>query len=207
MSKYISHLDLVRNMGRALKKADIPIWYTEGFNPHPFMTFALPLSLGVTGMCEAMDIRLTQEMDFEIIKDRLNGSLPKGLKVLDVTEDGMKPKVITYARYKLTFSVIQDLTKDLIEQSITSLLNMNEIIIDKKTKSGIKPINIKEFIKEYSINTHEGYVELDVILPAGSVKNINPKLIIDALSKYKLIEPVYSITRLQLYDDKRQKFI
>ena len=59
MTKYISHLDLMRCMTRAIKRAAIPAWYTEGFNPHLFITFALPLTLGVESLCESMDIPIS----------------------------------------------------------------------------------------------------------------------------------------------------
>ena len=62
-AKYVSHLDLVRTMTRAVRRADIPLWYTEGFNRHPYLTFAAPLSLGYEGLRESMDIRLEEEMD------------------------------------------------------------------------------------------------------------------------------------------------
>ena len=62
---YISHLDLTRAMGRALARTQLPVWYTEGFHPHLYMTFALPLSLGVEGLCETMDFWLTEEVPFD----------------------------------------------------------------------------------------------------------------------------------------------
>ena len=61
--KYISHLDINRAMSRAFKRAEIPLWYTEGFNPHPYMSFSLPLSLGVESLCESVDIRLIDSID------------------------------------------------------------------------------------------------------------------------------------------------
>ncbi|MBQ2487301.1 MAG: DUF2344 domain-containing protein, partial [Ruminococcus sp.] len=89
--RYISHLDLNRTMLRALHKSKIPIWHTEGFNPHPFATFPLPLSLGFRGVNECMDVRLEdEEFSFEEIKNRLNACLPRGLRVFDVTEAIMK---------------------------------------------------------------------------------------------------------------------
>lgn len=75
--KYISHLDINRAMSRALKRAGIPLWYTEGFNPHPYMSFSLPLSLGVESLCESVDLRITGEITNKEIKDRLNSVLPE----------------------------------------------------------------------------------------------------------------------------------
>ena len=74
--RYISHLDLNRCMLRALHKSKIPIWHTEGFNPHIYLTFALPLSLGYESEFETMDFRLTKDMDFEEVLEKLDVKSP-----------------------------------------------------------------------------------------------------------------------------------
>ena len=70
MAKFISHLDTVRCITRAMKRACVPIWFTEGFNPHAFLTFAMPLSLGFESYCETVDFRLMEEVDLEELKER-----------------------------------------------------------------------------------------------------------------------------------------
>ena len=104
-AKYISHLDLNRVMLRAVHRAKLPIWYTEGFNRHPFITFALPLSLGYTGMRESMDMRLLEE-DYpsEEIKAAFNRCLPDGIRVVDITEPKMKPAAIALADFEIRLS-------------------------------------------------------------------------------------------------------
>ena len=74
--KYISHLDVTRCLARVFKRSGLPIWYTQGFNPHAYLTFALPLPLGVESRCESFDFRLTEEVSYEEVKDRLNAVLP-----------------------------------------------------------------------------------------------------------------------------------
>ena len=91
-ARYISHLDLNRCMDRAMHKAKIPLWYTEGFHPHAFMTFALPLSLFMDGRRESMDIKLEEEMNREELIARLNEALPPDIQIFDVTEPVMKPE-------------------------------------------------------------------------------------------------------------------
>ena len=81
---YISHLDVNRMMTRAVRRARLPMWYTEGFNPHPYIAFALPLSLGQSSDCEYMDIRIEGDMTDEEVMTRLNDTLPEGLKILSV---------------------------------------------------------------------------------------------------------------------------
>ena len=72
-AKYVSHLDLVRAMTRAVRRADIPLWYTEGFNPRPKLVFASPLSVGCGSACEIMDIRVLPEVTDEEIHHHLHG--------------------------------------------------------------------------------------------------------------------------------------
>ena len=103
-SKYMSHLDLMRCMTRTIRRAGVPIWYTEGFNPHPFMTFAMPLSLGTSGMCETMDVRMTTDMPFEEVKSRLNSALCEGIYVTKVDYQGQKATAIKSAVYQITLT-------------------------------------------------------------------------------------------------------
>ena len=85
-AKFISHLDLTRAMTRVVRRAAIPLWYTEGFNRHPYLTFAAPLSLGYEGLRETMDLRLEEEMSMEELVSRLNEALPEGLTALSAAE-------------------------------------------------------------------------------------------------------------------------
>ena len=74
--KYISHLDVTRCLARVFHRCGLPIWYTQGFNPHAYLTFALPLPLGVESRCESFAFRLTEEVNYEEVRDRLNAVLP-----------------------------------------------------------------------------------------------------------------------------------
>ena len=101
--KYISHLDINRCFSRAITRAHIPLWYTEGFNPHPYMCFSLPLPLGVESMCESLDIRITGDISDEDIKVRLNGTLPDGIQILDVYKDFRNCNEIAYSDYVMKY--------------------------------------------------------------------------------------------------------
>ena len=81
-AKYISHLDLMRCMTRAFKRAAVPIWYTEGFNPHAYLMFPLALSLGCESGCECMDFRIDGDMTPEEAMQRLNAVLPADLQLM-----------------------------------------------------------------------------------------------------------------------------
>ena len=103
--RYISHLDLNRTMLRALHKSKLPIWHTEGFNPHPFATFPLPLSLGFRGVNECMDVKLEDDnYSLEEIIPKLNDCLPRGIRVFDATEAVMKAGKVAFASFTIKLS-------------------------------------------------------------------------------------------------------
>jgi len=153
-AKYISHLDLYRAFGRAIQRSCLPVWITEGFNPHIYMTFALPLALGIEGMSESMDLRLTQELDFDRVAQTLNAVMPQGLEVIRVGVPVRNANDIQKARYEIEKP-----------QVVEEFFAQDEIKITKKTKKSVKVIDVKPLMKwENGILT----------LPAGNELNINP---------------------------------
>ena len=183
MAKYISHLDLMRCFSRAVKRARLNIWYTEGFNPHAFMTFSLPLSLGTESFCESVDIRMLDETPLDEIKDRLNETLPPDIRITKVAEPVHKADEIAFAEFEIYFNTDKpEEVKAYIEEKISA----SEIIVEKKAKQGrkkvLKPVDIKGNIHSYELETGEKYVLLKIIISAGTKTNINPSLLIDAVT-------------------------
>ncbi len=183
MAKYISHLDLMRCFSRAVKRARLNIWYTEGFNPHAFMTFSLPLSLGTESFCESVDIRMLDETPLDEIKDRLNETLPPDIRITKVAEPVHKADEIAFAEFEIYFNTDRpEEVKAYIEEKISA----SEIIVEKKAKQGrkkvLKPVDIKGNIHTYELETGEKYVLLKIIISAGTKTNINPSLLIDAVT-------------------------
>lgn len=204
-AKYISHLDLNRVMLRVIHQAKLPIWYTEGFNRHPFVTFALPLSLGYTGMQESMDMRLLEEdCPLDEIKSAFNRCLPDGIHVFDITEPKMKPAAIALADFEIRLASGMD-AQELFTR-VHEFLDKDEILVEKKTKSGMKQIDIKPDIKYIEIRREADGVLLLARLAAGSVKNLNPSLIVKAMEEGFGMELFYEITRLGIYNESGERF-
>lgn len=206
--KYISHLDINRAMARALKRAEIPLWYTEGFNPHPYMSFSLPLSLGVESLCESVDLRIVGEITNKEIKDRLNKVLPEDLKIIDVYDDFRDNSEIAYSDYVYKFEFKDN---DLALEKIKKVLSSDEILSLKKGKKGRKRImketNIKSFIDKYSISVRGDVIVLNIRLLAGVEKNLNPSLLFDTI--IRLIDMDFewkSISRISLLDKDYKEF-
>lgn len=178
--KYVSHLDMFRLMQRAVRRAEIPLWYTEGFNPHPYISFLLALSLGTEGLREPVDIRIVDDMTTEEIKNRLNAVMPEGLRVEDVTVPANKPAAIAFGKYRVYYD-----SADVNESELFFALTSGELSCEKSGKKGnkkiIKTVNVSEHIKSFELHSENGQTVLDVILPAGSVFNLNPQQLTSAV--------------------------
>lgn len=184
MAKYISHLDLMRCMTRAVKRASLPVWYTEGFNPHLFMTFALPLSLGVESLCETVDMRLTQEIPLDEVRRQLNAVLPADIQVSKVALPVHKPEEIAFAQFEIRFYHKNPAS---FFAGLETAFSADALPAEKKAKQGrkkvVKTINLKEYIHAHTLTMCADGVSLAVVLSAGSKDNINPALLIEALTR------------------------
>lgn len=176
--KYISHLDMNRCMQRALVRTGLPCWHTEGFNPHLYLTFALPLSLGYESDCEIMDFRLTEETDLAEVQNRLNAVLPEGLEVYRVALKGEKFDKIVSADY--TVELYGDVEQ--LELRFSDFLAEPWIEVEKKTKKGMKTVDLKPEILSCQTERGEGCLRLKLRLPAGK-KTINPGLLTDEFER------------------------
>lgn len=204
--RYISHLDLNRCMLRALHKSKLPVWHTEGFNPHPFATFPLPLSLGFRGINECMDVKLEDDnYSFEEIIIKLNECLPRGIQVFDVTEPVMKAGKIAFAEFEIKINCESINTTSLAEK-LSAFMALDKIEIEKRSKKGLKTIDIKQGIKSFEIEEKFDFVLLKVILSAGSSDNVNPNLLISAFENYSSLYIDSDITRIDLYNSDMELF-
>lgn len=202
--KYVSHLDMFRLMQRAVRRAEIPLWYTEGFNPHPYISFLLALSLGTEGLREPVDIRIVDDMTPDEIKNRLNGAMPEGLKIEAVTTLVYKPAAIAFGSYRVYYGGVT-------ESELFDALTCGELTCEKSGKKGnkkiVKTVNVSEHIKSFEIRAEDGKTVLDVVLPAGSVFNLNPQQLTCAVSA-RLGRDITAqrVIRLGLLTDENKPF-
>lgn len=171
-AKYISALDLINCFQRAIRRTDIPIWHTQGFNPHTYVNVNLPLSLGTESICESMDIKLVDEMPFDEVKEKLNAVLPPDIRITAVALPEKKHTEIEKSVYDI--SIRCDYTK------LKEFLNQEKIVTDKKTKKGITEVDLKPYteITDYT----DGHFILT--LPSGCDYTLNPSLLFDAFEKF-----------------------
>ena len=204
-AKFVSHLDMNRLMIRLIRKSGLKIWYTEGFNPHPYITFALPLPLGFEGEYEIMDIRvLDDDFDISEIPEILNAVCPEYIRFESAAEPIKKVGSIAFASYRILFDDNGEIKNDL-----SAFLTMPSIMAKKRTKKGdIKEIDLADKIKKFDFETIDNNTVLKIILPAGSSDNVNPSILLDAFygensDKYYC----YNVTRTDILDANFERFL
>lgn len=198
--KFVSHLDMNRLMSRIIMRADIPVWYTEGFNQRIYINYAVPLSLGFEGLYEIIDIRLTDDnYPFDTLPQRLNGVSVPGIEFIRAAEPCFPTKDICFAGYRLQFDSGE------IFPALEKFLSQESVICQKRDKRGgtkdfdIIP-NIKSF--EFKGNTAQ------FILAAGNNGSLNPSLVMSAFFEQTKTPPTYFTTvRYMLYDGNMNEFV
>ncbi len=179
---YTSHLDMNRCFTRAVRRADIPLWYTEGFNPHPYMTFLMPLPLGQTGMREPLDIRTeSDDISNKEIMQRMNAVLPEGLEIVDVTKPVGKPNEIAAAEYLIEALFKDEKEAEKFADSSREIISGGVLNAEKKSKKGIKTVNLCEMVRSYECTQNGSAVNITCVLAAGNAVNLNADLLINAL--------------------------
>jgi len=202
--RYISHLDLMRLFQRSLKRAGIRLVHSQGFNPHPKMSIAQPLSLGYGSTGEYLEFETTLPLTPMELQDRLNGKLPVGIEILrcGCFREGTKTlaSVVTYARYEMTIPIYSEIAPDLVSK----FLAQPEIIVSKVQRKSNKhlDIDIKPLIRSFTAKSSDGNLSLYMTICCGSVKNLNPEYLAKAFLDYigcdnSLLEA--AITRTDLY--------
>lgn len=183
-AKYISHLDLMRCMQRAFRCAGVPIWFTEGFNPHAYLMFPLALSLGYESDCECMDFRLDGQMSMQTAMQRLNAVLPPDLQIMRVAEPVRKHTDIAFADYSICLDCAEGTSPNALRAAWDAYIAQNTIPVVKKTKRGMATIDLKEQAQILMTLTLDDGLWLKLRMPAGTAVNINPGLLIDAFRGY-----------------------
>lgn len=205
---YISHLDLMRLFQRAFKRAGLPLTHTQGFNPRPSVSIALPLSLGVESQCELLDFDLEGgKLPGSQILARLNRTLIDGVHVLSVYEGGSKVKNLVLLESELTLEYDAGVP-DNARERIAALFAGAEVVVEKKGKNGVTEQNILPMIRRLSVQqTGEGELALRVL---ASCQNpaLNPMQLSAAIRKYlpELTPDFVRCRRVEVYDTNETIF-
>lgn len=194
--RFVSHLDIQRLLQRAFRRGEIPLAYSNGFNPHPQMSFATALSTGYTSDAEWVEVKLDADMTADEFIARVNPVMPKGFAIGEAMciEDKLPSltALLESAEYELTFGKNTDGAR--LTEGVKKLLS-NEIIVDKRTKGGMKKVDIRpQVFSAQVVERGEGVVLVlkGALTAAGSM---NVELFMGALSRQEGIQFEYSAHR------------
>ncbi|MEG0777595.1 MAG: TIGR03936 family radical SAM-associated protein [Oscillospiraceae bacterium] len=203
---YISHLDLMRTMQRSFLRAGLSLKYSEGFNPHAQLTFALPMSLGIASHCELMDFKAGSFMSLAEISYRLNKSFPEGLVAYEAYEAETKFKNIRWLDVNGCFEYDTLSASDLIPQ-LMDFFARDSLVIQKRTKSGMNDADIAPAIRSISFDTSSKGVSFKAIVSAQE-PTLNPEHLVTALRQLapELVPNFATFERAQLYDSDMNIF-
>lgn len=197
-AKYTSHLDLLRFFKRAFRKSGIALSYSQGFNPHPKLGFAQPLSLGYASSCELLEFTTDIPYDTNNIYEMLKDMMPEGLNILwckELSEDIKSlAGIADYAIYEVV--IPYDVTEEKLEELKDAYLSQEEILAMKRQKKDKKmvSVNIKHMIRNFEAKSCDGEIKLELLLDCGSISNCSPELVIASFCELAGIEiPRYTM--------------
>ncbi|MDD6617756.1 MAG: TIGR03936 family radical SAM-associated protein [Clostridiales bacterium] len=202
--KFIGHLDTMRFFQKAIRRADIPVAYSEGFSPHMIMSFAAPLGVGTTSSGEYFDMQLAKDMPTKELVRRMNTAMVEGIEVLSAVrvEDGKASKamsLVAAADYEVTFREGREFVPDW-ESKLEEYLRQPELPVFKKTKRSEKTVDIKPFIYQYQIQKNKLFLKL----AAASSNYTKPEQVMDGFAQWLGVEQkpfAYIVHRLEVYAD------
>ncbi len=202
--KFIGHLDIMRYFQKAMRRASIPIAYTQGYSPHMIMSFANPLGVGLTSDGEYFDIELKEPIDSKSAVAQLNEVMVDGMEIVSFVELPENQKtgmaIVAAADYYVLpkYTELSDALKEALERFVTE----DSIVIVKKTKKSEREVDIRPLI--YKINLEEDKIFMQVA--TGSVENLKPELVMEALLDYAGLEKEscsFTYHRLEVYAESK----
>jgi radical SAM-linked protein len=213
--KFIAHLDLMRTLQKIIKRSELPVEYSKGFNPHMAVSIAQPLSVGVHSMGEYMDVVLNCELEEKYIQDKMNENSPRGIKILDVVKvihiEGKKQAqamaIIDAAKYKIRLKLLE---VEGVKEILNSLSSNEEWNVIKKNKSGEKIVNIKPLVKEIKYEVGSDMLVITTLVACGSRDNLSAHLLADYMKEniqFINKEAFVDITREEMYAMKNDKLV
>jgi len=204
---YISHLDLMRTFQRAFLRAGLQVKHTEGFNPHVYLSIALPLSIGAESDYELLDFELLSGASLDEVSERLNACLPTGIRVLQCYEAARKLKEIAWLDIAGTFEYDCGVTEDLLD-ALRLFFGQESIVISKRSKKGIREFDVAPCIEGIAFRCGTDNDVGVSLLASAQDPALNPELLVDALRQLKpeLVPDFAQFRRLRALDGQLQVF-
>ena len=208
-AKYISHLDLMRTFQRAFSRAGIQIKHTEGFNPHPFVSIALPLSVGYSSQCEILEFGLVGGASYEEVPAKLTAAMPEGIIIHECYPAERKLKDLTSLNYIMNFEYPGGRPQE-AEPAMIELLNKESLVIrkkSKKSKKGYTEVDLIPLIRGWNLECQSDTMTLDAVLSAQN-PGLNPELLRAAFCEFypELAPDFVTFHRREVLDTEGKPF-
>lgn len=196
---YISHLDLMKTFQRAFRRAHLPVRYSQGFNPHIYLSILAPLSTGYESDGDVCDFDLTEAVPFDAVVARLNETLPPGLTALRAGEPDKKPGRIARSVYTISYPAGDC-------HAMAQLFD-GEVTVEKRSKRGSREVRLADYIVSIAFESVDGATLCSATVKAGD-DPLNPLYISRVLQRQGLVPQDYtpSYTRKAILDDNNQIF-
>ena len=212
-TKYISHLDLLRVFKRAFKVMGLDIRYSNGYNPHPKMSFAQPLSLGYSSLCEYLEFETITPHDPESLKEDLAKNLPRDLAITELFQFDSEVKTLAAESDACEYRIFVPFegTEEEFRDLFTSYMAQDRITALKKMKNTktLEEVDIKDKIRSWKVSKEGDNAVIDCILDSGSHSNLSPELVIKSFldfSKLPLMRWDLEVQRVQQFFTDRIRF-
>lgn len=205
---YISHLDTMALFPRVFLRAGLHVKFTQGMSPHAYVSIALPLSVGMSSQCELLDFSLEGKgVELSSLPERLNPYFPVGIRVLEAYDSPAKVKELRYLFCEVTLEYDHGASEDIMKK-IDALFQQREILVEKKTKKGLKEENIRPLIEKIAVERLSPLeLRLNALICAQNPA-LNPQYLVKAMERYiPDCVPDFSWThRVEVYDENFQIF-
>lgn len=192
--KFLSHLELIRVIERAMRRAEVPLKFSQGFNPHPKISFAAPLAVGVSSQGEYLTIEVEKEINLDEFQKNLNHQLPEGMKFVKCKYIDVKSKslmsLVENATYIVKCNTVANYESSEINNAIEKLMKRDAITYEKRGKRNkIKTVDIKEHIKDLiAISIEDKEIIFKATVSTGSQGNLKPEIVIKKLTELEDVQ-------------------
>jgi radical SAM-linked protein len=200
-ARYISHLDLQRSFHRAIRRAGLPIAYSQGFSPRMLVSYATALSLGLESRCEIMELRLTKEVSPDYIMNSLNLALPEGIRISGCRKAGEKSQSLSSLIMRAGYdAAVSSDCSDIVQ----SFFALDSCFVEKRSKKGMQEVDIRPMVFDLSFekSAGEGGV-IKMLLEHTPTSSLNPQLLLEAIKA----PPPWRITRTGLFTLVNEKTV
>jgi len=200
--RFVSHLDIQRTFQRAFRRANIPLAYSQGFNPHPQLSFATALALGYTSEAEWFDVKLSEDMQPDAFRDAVNAVLPSAFRILEAQSAEEKLPALTAlmaaSYHEITFALPGSLSKEALIAAFDKM-TAGDIFVEKRTKGGIKTVNIRPMLLHYVFSQTTDSLLLSLYGISDAKGSLNVDLLLGALAKTLGTELSYRVHKKTIY--------